>query len=415
MRNGGERAGSSLRIAYLFQQFPVPSQTFAASDIAALIAHGHEVSVHVMKARPADEEALLAKCGVPGGLKISRPSLSGGLGWPALLWRRRRDAATLIGRIAAAAPSAPLAAVQALLCIPRILEIESQLERDQCDVVHAFWARHIGLVLPVAKARHRQAVRSAFVGAYDLVADDFLVEMTAEAADVLFSHAEVNRPYLEKVAPSGTPIAIVHRGIPLLPLGDEPDRDPHLWVTASSLIPGKNVEAVIRAFADARASEPRLRLRVFGDGPDRSRLARISAELGCSGSITFDGHIAREQLFRQMQGAAVFLLMSKNSSERLPNVVKEALWAGCAVISSNSEGIEELIPDSSIGHVVDPDDKQAVAGAVSAVLAESEADGAERRANSRRFIAENFSSDSSMGRYVEEWRRIAADLSASAR
>ena len=411
MTTHGGAAETPLRIAYLFQQFPVASQTFAASDIASLLAQGHEVTVHTMKGRPRDEEDLLAKCGVPAALTVSRPTLAGAMRWPALLWRRRGDAAALLRRILPAIASTPVAALQALICLPRILEIQSELERQDPDVVHAFWSRHIGLVLPVAKARNQRGLRSAFVGAYDLVADDFLVGMTLQAADALFSHAEVNRPYLEKNAPRSACIAIVHRGIPLLPLDNDAERDPHLWITASSLIPEKNVEGVIRAFAEARASKPQLRLQIFGEGPERPRLAEIAAGLGISDSIAFEGHVARGELFNRLQRAAAFLLLSKGTWERLPNVVKEALWAGCAVISSNSEGIEELIPDPTIGHVVDPDDIEAISSAVAAVLRESTEAAAERRARARAFIAENFSSESGMRRYVDAWRCAAAERS----
>lgn len=40
---------SPLTISYLFSQFPLPTQTFAVSDIAALQELGHKVVVHTMK------------------------------------------------------------------------------------------------------------------------------------------------------------------------------------------------------------------------------------------------------------------------------------------------------------------------------------------------------------------------------
>ena len=66
-----------------------------------------------------------------------------------------------------------------------------------------------------------------------------------------------------------------------------------------------------------------------------------------------------------MQSASIFLSLSKKPSERLPNVLKEALWAGCAVISSDTEGIQELVADPSMGMIVQPDDTQGIATAIS--------------------------------------------------
>jgi glycosyltransferase involved in cell wall biosynthesis len=404
----GRSEPAPLRIAYLFQQFPLATETFAVSDIAALLEQGHQVTVYTVKRRRRDEDALLEMLGVPEQVRIMRPTWSGARTWPAALFRQASCAAMLAREILRNAPSAPVTALQALLCIPRILEIADDVKRADHDVVHAFWARHVGLVLPAMRERKLRALRSAFVGAYDLVADDFLVRMTLDSARVIFSHAEVNRDYVKGRAPQSAEIEIVRRGIPLQTLADETVRAPFSWITASSLIRPKNVEGVIRAFAKARAAEPRLSLQIFGQGPDRQRSEGIARELGCSDAVRFEGHVSRGQLFMRMQRASLFLLLSKGKWERLPNVVKEALWAGCAALSSNSEGIDELIPDRSIGHVVDPDDPAALDEAIRAILAETEDQAEERRRRARLHVAEHFSSEASMRSYVAAWRSCGA-------
>lgn len=143
---------------------------------------------------------------------------------------------------------------------------------------------------------------------------------------------------------------------------------------------------------------------VFGEGPDRDRLRQCAASLGCSEAVRFMGHVGRNELFAHMTRAGTFILLSKKPSERLPNVVKEALWAGCAVLASNSEGIEELVPDSGIGLVVDPDDPRALSEAVDSVVSETEEQASKRRRRAREHIADRFSSERNMGRYVAAWR-----------
>jgi glycosyltransferase involved in cell wall biosynthesis len=397
-------SAEKLRIAYLFQQFPVLTETFAVSDIAALIAQGHQVSVYTIKFTPRRERLLRETLGVPCEWSIHRPSLAGALSWPRILWRWRGEAAWLFRRIVRQWKSAPITCIQALLCIPRLVEIAGHVADHQYDVVHAFWSRHVGLVLPLLKQRGATALRTSFVGAYDLVANDFILDLTAQAADVLFSHAEANRCFLEHKAHSAASIAIIHRGIPLMPRGAPDARDPFRLVTASALVQSKNVERIVRSFAEVHAEEDRLRLEIYGDGPERPRLERIARELGCSTAVEFKGHVSRDALFERMQAASIFLLLSKKPSERLPNVLKEALWAGCAVISSNSEGIEELIPDASVGIVVNPDDQQAITEKVRKLLRESAAESEARRQRAGAFIAANYSSEASMRRYVDAWR-----------
>jgi glycosyltransferase involved in cell wall biosynthesis len=387
----------------LLQQFPVPTETFIVSDIGALLAQGHHVSVYTVKLPPKRERELLKQSEVPESLPINRPSWAGAAAWPKLIWRWRGSLPALLGAVGKGVTKSPLTAVQALLCIPRILEIADQVTTSDFDVVHSFWSRHSGLVLAALEARHARPLRTAWAGAYDIVADDFLVDSTLGASEIVFSHAEVNRAYLERKTDSSK-LAIIWQGIPLVDLAPENVRDPFTWITTSSLIVAKNVESAIRAFALAREREPKLTLRILGDGPDRPRLERIVRELGCSEAVTFMGHVPREQVFAHMQRASTFLIFSKSKAERLPNVVKEALWAGCTVVSSNSPGIDELIPDESVGFVVDPDDPKAIAEVVSAVLGSSEAEAAERRRRARAYIAEHFSSDEGMRRYADAWR-----------
>lgn len=403
MSDGASVAPRRLRISYLIQQFPIPTETFAISDVAALMAQGHHVSIYTLKLPRRGEKSLSKRCGVSTQLPVFRPSWSGARSWPRLVWRRRNQAAWLVRQTLTHWRSAPLLCLQTLLCIPRLLEIADQVGRDGNEVVHAFWSRHVALVLPLLKLEGVPCLRTAFVGAYDLVADDFIFDMTAQATEVLFSHAEVNRPFLERRAGSETSIEIIHRGIPLMDEVADGSRDQFRLMTASALVQSKNVEAVIRSFAEARASESRLTLWIYGDGPDRPRLEHLAQQLRCSASVTFAGHVSRDELFLEMQCASIFVLLSKKSSERLPNVLKEALWAGCAVISSDSEGIEELLPDPSIGIVVNPDDTKAIAAALGCLLMESPEDGERRRERARAFVAEHYSSASSMRSYVRAW------------
>lgn len=395
--------GASLRISYLFAQFPVATQTFAVSDIMALRALGHEVTVHTIKWAPAGLHALLERGGVPESLNVARPSVVGALRWPWLALKRRKIALAIARRIWRSKSLSLAGRSGALLTIPRILEVVEEIARHRADVVHVFWSRHAGMVLPVLAAEKSPVLRSAFVGAYDLVADDVLAELTLENCQVAFTHAEANRGYVANRVGRDVPVHVVHRGIPLLPIEDGIEREPDLWLTASALTVEKNVEGVLKAFSESRRSRPSLRLEIYGEGPDRARLEAMADAFGCKDAVLFGGHVDRRLLFRHMLRAGVFLLLSKKPSERLPNVVKEAMWAGCAVVSSNSEGIRELVPDEEIGHVVDADDFPSVMTAIHAILSESESTARQRRARARARVESGFSAERNMSRYVSAW------------
>ena len=410
--NGDHEVGhvteQSLRIVYLLQQFPVRTETFAVSDIAALLALGHRVTVFTLKWPRPDETELRALCEVPPELAVDRPSVTTLLNWPRLFWRRRKAALRLTGRIVKRFSSAPVAATQAILCLPRLIEITDRILRDDIEVAHAFWSRHAGLVLPALEIEDGRPLRSAFAGAYDLVADDLLVDLTTASADALFSHAEANRQYLERKAPKDAELGIVHRGVPLASLPADIARDPDRWLTASALVPEKNVEGVIRAFAEYRRDHGKTRLDIFGDGPERARLEHLARDLGCAGGVTFAGHVSRDVLRREMASSALFLFLSTKPSERLPNVLKEALWAGCALVASTSDGIEELVPNEDIGFVVDPSNPAAVASAIERALSLTPEQTRRRQDRTRAMIAERFSAEGGMRKYVAVWRRALA-------
>ena len=405
MTTSGDAPPVRLRISYLFSQFPLPTEAFAVSDIAALLRAGHSVTVHTMKPARRDEEARMAAAAVPTQVTVMRPGSSGFANWPGLAWRRRQAVVLLLRKVLRALPAHPATALSALLCIPRVLEICEEITQNRSDVVHAFWSRHAGMVLPAMALADKGPRASAFVGAYDLVADDFLVDLSVASADVVFSHAETNRDYVTAKAGADTDVRIVHRGIPLTPPDRSVPRNRDKWITASALVAAKNVDAVLRIFAEAREKRSALRLDVCGDGPERARLEALATSLGCADAITFHGHVKRERLFAMMQRSGVFLMLSTKPSERLPNVVKEALWSGCALIVTRTEGIEELVPCEKIGHVVDLHDADAIARAVAEVLSETDASAEQRRCSAAHHIRENFSSDRSMARYIEAWAR----------
>ena len=388
----------SLKIDYLLPQFPVTTQTFAASDIAALQADGHDVRVYTMKMRGGAANV--------SDVSVSRATLRGMTRWPRLLWRMRGPVLSLAWQIVRQIDLAPRTAISAFLCLPRAAEIAADIEIRQSDVVHLFWARHPGLVLVLLKARKFRGVLSAFAGAYDLVADDFLVDLSLRSADIAFSHSEANRAYVESKVVCGTCVKIVHRGIPLPEIDLQKERDPHLWITASALLPEKNLKAVLQAFLLARAEMPQLRLSIFGEGPDRSRLERWCRAHNCTESVAFEGHVSRGELQMRMAQADTFLMLSKKPSERLPNVIKEALWAGCSVISSNSIGIREILRDDRFGCVVDPDDEPAVYRAVRGILQRGRSGDAARTAAARMLIRESFCATKNMRKYASAWAEL---------
>jgi glycosyltransferase involved in cell wall biosynthesis len=123
----------------------------------------------------------------------------------------------------------------------------------------------------------------------------------------------------------------------------------------------------------------RTALLIAGEGPERPRLARLAAARGVR--LRLDGF--HDDVRPWYAAADVFVLPSR--SEGSPNVLLEALAAGCPVIATRVGGVADIAEDGVSASLVPADDWRRLAGAIEAVLTTSElarrlADGARRAA-----------------------------------
>lgn len=110
------------------------------------------------------------------------------------------------------------------------------------------------------------------------------------------------------------------------------------------LAPEKNLDVMIRAFDQARASRPDLRLLVVGDGPSRA-----SAQASAPEGITFTGPVPYARVPEALAAADAFLTAS--TSEVLPMSMIEALAAGAPLVAARSPAALDLITEGVNGTV----------------------------------------------------------------
>ncbi len=138
-------------------------------------------------------------------------------------------------------------------------------------------------------------------------------------------------------------------------------------VMVNRLAPGKRVDHAIRAWAAVIRDVPEARLDIFGDGPERERLAALIIELGLSESVTLHGHVADPaECYRD----ADFLLLT-TAFEGQGLVVGEALAAGVPVISYDvAYGPRDVLQRGG-GMLVPSGDEPALLAAILDVLHDS--------------------------------------------
>lgn len=131
------------------------------------------------------------------------------------------------------------------------------------------------------------------------------------------------------------------------------------------LAPQKGVDVLLRALADI---DGEWRLRIAGDGPERSRLCDLAMELGVSARVEFLGWTQRSDLPALYQSADVFVFPSYD--EGMPNVVLEALASGLPIVATRIAGNEQLVLDRENGLLVPPGDSAAFAAALRLVMSD---------------------------------------------
>ena len=128
----------------------------------------------------------------------------------------------------------------------------------------------------------------------------------------------------------------------------------------------KGVDVLLRALSVLKVGRT-VRVQLVGDGPQREALMRLADELRLT-DVTFAG---RSDRIPELLGEADVLVLPSRW-EGLPNVVLEALAAGCPVIGTDVVGTRDLITDGVNGLLVPSDDPQALARAMTTLAADAD-------------------------------------------
>jgi glycosyltransferase involved in cell wall biosynthesis len=133
------------------------------------------------------------------------------------------------------------------------------------------------------------------------------------------------------------------------------------------LVPDKNLEALIRAFAEAGFAEGEVELELWGSGPLEAELRALAAELGAP--VRLAGPVAPGQLGALYAASDVLALVS--SYEPFGVTLREGAAAGLPLIASRRAGaVGDVAVEGENAIVVDPDDRAEMADALRRLVRE---------------------------------------------
>jgi L-malate glycosyltransferase len=143
---------------------------------------------------------------------------------------------------------------------------------------------------------------------------------------------------------------------------EPPSESKHAFniVTVARLGPPKDHATLVRALSKVRQVAPAVRLWIVGDGPMKSQLQRLAADLDCAENVTFLG--ARSDVGDWLARSHLFVLSS--ISEGVPISLLEAMAAGLPSVVTDVGGMGDVVMRADAGHAVPPGDVDAMAEAI---------------------------------------------------
>jgi len=337
-------------------QFPVPSETFASLDVEALRGQGHELSVYGMRPKHEYYEELMVE---RRHSNLSVFHFSFFSVWMVFLFLIRHPSIflSLLGWLLKNCLMSPKHLLKSIILLPSALFIFASIYKNKPDIVHLFWGHYPSMVGYLVKKYMPSTVVTMFLGAHDLVSAYPGSISLSHNVDELFTHSKSNLPMIAKLGINKCKANVIVRGTKL-DFSTESDINKFdklsspIFLTAGRLIKEKGVDVVLQIFKSLLNSHSNAILYIAGDGPYKDSLVDMARSFAIDKNVVFLGHIEQTELIKIMARSHFFLLMSRYPSERLPNVVKEAMYQQCVVVTTNTSGIAELIEDNVEGFVV---------------------------------------------------------------
>jgi len=369
------------RIAFLVKTFPRLSETFILNEILGIEDLGMELEIFSLRKQPPGAEPVhpdVAK--VKGSVtyipSFVRPLLPPGLAL--LLFAQLMFLFTAPRRYFAAARFHFGSGND-----PRLKDflqagyLAWTLRWRKITHLHAHFAN-----LPTTVAEIVQCltgIRYSFTGH----AKDVYLTPPAEMArkikkaECVLTCTAFNHRYLAELAEQGTPVHLAHHGIDVnrfRAIDEDSVRNIAipLILTVARLCEKKGLEYLIQACRILVNRGVAFQCQIVGYGPLENKLREMISSLGLQDEVSLPGKMTQDQLADLYPQANLFtlpcLVLENGDRDGIPNVLFEAMVSGVPVVSTDVEGVCELIEHRKNGLIVEQRNASALADAMQLLI-----------------------------------------------
>ncbi len=226
------------------------------------------------------------------------------------------------------------------------------------------------------------------------------------ARHIVCNSAALKRELVRGYGVDAARLSVIPNGVDtdyFQPAPDQAGAWPAVVLSLARMVPDKDHETLIRAFAAVAKDFPEAQLWLVGEGPLLGKVRRLAEETLPPGSFRL---IPPQPDPRPLLRQAGLLVLSSRT-EALPNVILEAMASGLPVAATAVGGVPELVRPGRSGWLAPPGDAAALAAVLGRLLADPGQCRAFGREGRRRAVAD-FSLSAMVNRYEEVLRASLA-------
>jgi glycosyltransferase involved in cell wall biosynthesis len=388
--------------------FPVPSEAFASVEINELRRRKIDVFVKTIRNKRPDHEHVTVQQQVQG-VSVEHADWASPFRGLIVAVKRPRLAIRLWWKLVASLASRPIVLLACLFWSLRCFELFDRLRREKPDVVHLYWGHVPSMLGWLVLETSVNQVITIGLSAYDLEMSIPLSSEVARRCKGVRSWAGVNGDEIQSRGIPADRIQLVFQGISVKQFDggttSQNYKAQHRLVFAGRLIPEKGVDLVLELARRLQIGFPDIEVVVIGTGSRCDALRQQVKQWQLEHCIHFRGHLSHSEFAAELTQANLFVLPSRHSAERLPNVIKEAAAAGCCCLTTATPGIDALICDQISGRILPADDVDAWVTAVTELLRNP--DLARRMAEvAKRQVQEHFDIERTTDQLIGWWNQV---------
>lgn len=176
---------------------------------------------------------------------------------------------------------------------------------------------------------------------------------------------------------------------------------PFRIINTGRLHPVKGQKYLIEATSILISKGLEVELVIVGGGELKQDLNKLAIDKGIGNAVSLQGFLPAEQVAGFLEGADLFVLSSV--SEGLSVALMEAMAIGLPVVSTDVNGVSELIADGESGRIVEAENADALANAVEELIRNPEML-KEFSLNAHQTIVKKFNKKQNVQRLIEQWK-----------